>query len=92
VWGSWCCCSVVVRIQLHANPVPLMGHCQDCTPSQEMRNELVMRLQPGETQQHCATNARSGLKLLGSSQAQHLQLHMPLSPGLLRDTHGQPGP
>eukprot|EP00775_Hariotina_reticulata_P006254 gene6254-6492_t len=40
--------SVVVRIQLKANPVPLFGHCQDCNPTQEMRNEFVMRLQPGE--------------------------------------------
>eukprot|EP00878_Enallax_costatus_P001274 GHUV01001418.1.p1 GENE.GHUV01001418.1~~GHUV01001418.1.p1 ORF type:complete len:249 (+),score=60.20 GHUV01001418.1:227-973(+) len=38
--------SVVVRIQLHANPVPLFGLHGD--HHHEMRNEFVMRLQPGE--------------------------------------------
>lgn len=37
--------SVVVRIQLHANPVPLFGFHGD--HQHEMRNEFVMRLQPG---------------------------------------------
>lgn len=37
--------SVVVRIQLHPNPVPLFGQL---AAHQEMRNEFVMRLQPGE--------------------------------------------
>lgn len=39
--------SVVVRIQLHANPVPLFGLHGD--HHHEMRNEFVMRLQPGMT-------------------------------------------
>eukprot|EP00882_Tetradesmus_deserticola_P002300 GHRQ01002455.1.p1 GENE.GHRQ01002455.1~~GHRQ01002455.1.p1 ORF type:complete len:526 (+),score=252.21 GHRQ01002455.1:167-1744(+) len=37
--------SVVVRIQLHENPVPLFG---SQGAQQQMRNEFVMRLQPGE--------------------------------------------
>jgi glucose-6-phosphate 1-dehydrogenase len=37
--------SVVVRIQLHENPVPLFG---PHGAHQQMRNEFVMRLQPGE--------------------------------------------
>ncbi|KAF8070929.1 G6PD5 [Scenedesmus sp. PABB004] len=37
--------SVVVRIQLHENPVPLFGPHACHT---HMRNEFVMRLQPGE--------------------------------------------
>jgi glucose-6-phosphate 1-dehydrogenase len=36
--------SVVVRIQLHENPVPLFG---PHGTHQQMRNEFVMRLQPG---------------------------------------------
>jgi glucose-6-phosphate 1-dehydrogenase len=36
--------SVVVRIQLHENPVPLFG---PHAAHQHMRNEFVMRLQPG---------------------------------------------
>jgi glucose-6-phosphate 1-dehydrogenase len=39
--------SVVVRMQLHAHPVPLFGAT---TTHNEMRNEFVMKLQPGE---HC---------------------------------------
>lgn len=37
--------SVVVRMQLHAHPVPLFGAT---ATHHEMRNEFVMRLQPGE--------------------------------------------
>lgn len=37
--------SVVVRMQLHAHPVPLFG---PSAAHNEMRNEFVMRLQPGE--------------------------------------------
>ena len=37
--------SVVVRMQLHAHPVPLFG---TSAAANEMRNEFVMRLQPGE--------------------------------------------
>lgn len=37
--------SVIVRIQLHGNPVPLFGLHGD--HGHEMRNEFVMRLQPG---------------------------------------------
>lgn len=37
--------SVVVRMQLHAHPVPLFGAA---AAHNEMRNEFVMRLQPGE--------------------------------------------
>jgi hypothetical protein len=40
--------SVVVRMQLHAHPVPLFG---PSAAHNEMRNEFVMRLQPGEQQQ-----------------------------------------
>jgi glucose-6-phosphate 1-dehydrogenase len=40
--------SVVVRMQLHAHPVPLFG---TSAAHNEMRNEFVMRLQPGEQQQ-----------------------------------------
>lgn len=39
--------SVVVRMQLHENPVPLFG---PHGTHQNMRNEFVMRLQPGEQQ------------------------------------------
>jgi len=39
--------SVVVRMQLHAHPVPLFG---PSAAHNEMRNEFVMRLQPGEHQ------------------------------------------
>ena len=41
--------SVVVRMQLHAPPVPLFGQHggPTATTAGEMRNEFVMRLQPG---------------------------------------------
>jgi glucose-6-phosphate 1-dehydrogenase len=44
--------SVVVRIQLHENPVPLFG---PHAAHQHMRNEFVMRLQPGESQANVQT-------------------------------------
>jgi hypothetical protein len=42
--------SVVVRMQLHAHPVPLFGAA---AAHNEMRNEFVMRLQPGEGEEIC---------------------------------------